>query len=95
MLTVLTILTAVAVGIVVLVLAVYLSLVMAALWRANKHAADLATGLEAIQANTGPLPEHLTTINGALVTLLKGLDAIDQHIGGIARLVQGSDRHVF
>jgi len=90
MLTVLTILTAVAVTIVVLVLAIYLSLIALALRKANRHAGSLATGLEAIQANTGPLPEHLTTINGALSTLLSGLDAVDQHLGGIARLLRGS-----
>lgn len=90
MLEVLTILTVVAVAIIVLVLAVYLVLIAAALRSANRHAGGLAGGLEAIQVNTAPLPEHLTTINGALGTLLSGLDAADQHLGGIARLLRGS-----
>lgn len=89
MVLVLVILTAIAVAIVVLVLAVYLALIAMALRRANRHAAALAGGLEAIQANTAPLPEHLATINGALGTLLSGLDAVDQHLGAVARLLRG------
>lgn len=89
MLTVLTILTVLAVAIVVLVLAIYLFLIGLALRRANRHAAALAGGLEAIALNTAPLPEHLTTINGALGTLLSGLDAVDQHLRGVVRLLRG------
>jgi len=89
MLTLLVIVTIVAVAIVVLMIAIYLVLIAAALRRANRHAGALAGGLEAVQANTGPLPAHLTTINGALGTLLSGLGAVDQHLKGIARLLAG------
>ncbi len=89
MLTILTIVTVVAIVIVALVLAVYLFLIAIALRRANRNAGNLAAGLQAVQANTAPLPEHLTTINGALGTLLGGLDAIDRQLMGIAGLLHG------
>jgi hypothetical protein len=89
MLTVLTIVTIIVVVLVALVLATYLTLIALTLRRANRNAGNLAVGLGAVQSNTRPLPEHLTTINGALGALLTGLDAIDRQLAGIAGLLHG------
>ena len=55
-----------------------------ALLQAKKSVAAIADGLEAVAGHTQPLPEKLTTINGALVTLLEGLRAADGHLGRAA-----------
>ena len=39
-----------------------------------------ALHLEAVRDHTAPLPEKLTTINGALGALLGGLEAADRHL---------------
>jgi hypothetical protein len=46
--------------------------------------AAIADGLEAVRGHTAPLPEKLTTINGALGALLGGLEAADRHVGRAA-----------
>jgi hypothetical protein len=86
MATVLTWITLAVLAVVVLVLATYLILIGVALMRANRNLKLLAGGLAAIQGHSQPLPAHLTTINGALVTLLHGLQSVDGHLAGIARL---------
>ena len=43
-----------------------------------------ANGLEAVAGHVKPLPEKLTTINGALTQLLAGLQAADRHLGRVA-----------
>jgi len=81
-------LTLAAVAIVVVVLVVYLVLIVLALRRADRHVADLAAGLRAVAGHTGPLPEHLTTINSALGALRGGLLATDRHLAGVVRIFE-------
>ena len=47
---------------------------------------ELEPRLEVVRDHTGPLPEKLTTINGALGALLGGLEAADRHVGRAARV---------
>ena len=69
----------------VLVLAVTLIATAFFVLRAARTAERLAAGLETVDAQTGPLPSYLTTVNGALVKLLAGLGAVDGHLAGVAR----------
>jgi hypothetical protein len=48
--------------------------------------AAIADGLEAVRGHTAPLPEKLTTINGALGALLGGLESADRHVGRAAKV---------
>ena len=85
MLTALTVVSIVLGVVYVLVLAFTLISVAFWLMRAAKYAEALAGGLEAVDANTGKLPDYLTTINGALSQLLAGLLSVDGHLLVIAR----------
>ena len=85
--SILTILTLVAVAIVVLVLVIYLVGIALYLARANRHLAKLAGGLQAIQGHARPLPEHLSTINGALRALRVALGGADRHLEGVGRVL--------
>lgn len=84
----LTILTLVAVAIVVLVLVVYLVGIAYYLWRADRHLAKLVGGLQAVQGHARPLPEHLGTINGALVALRDDLRGTRRHLEGVGRVLE-------
>lgn len=84
MLLTLTLLT---VAVVVLVLVAYLTLILVALRRARASVAAIADGLEAVQRQSAPLPEHLTTINGGLSALLQGLRGADGHLARVASLL--------
>lgn len=77
-------LTLITVALVVIALAGYLILIVVQLMAARKSIAAIADGLEAVAGHTAPLPERLTTINGALVQLLTGLQAADRHLGRVA-----------
>lgn len=79
-------LTLVTVALVVLALAGYLIAIAWALLQARKSVAAIADGLEAVAGHTQPLPEKLTTINGALGELLRGLRAADGHLGRAATI---------
>jgi hypothetical protein len=78
------ILTLVTVALVVLALAGYLIAIAWALIQTRTSVAAIADGLEAVAGHTQPLPEKLTTINGALTQLLAGLQAADRHLGRVA-----------
>jgi len=80
----LLILTLVTVALVVVALAGYLIAIAWQLMAARRSVAAIANGLEAVAGHTAPLPEKLTTINGALVQLLTGLQAADRHLGRVA-----------
>ncbi len=80
----LLILTLVTVGLVVVALAGYLIAIAWALIAAKKSVMAIADGLEAVAGHTAPLPEKLTTINGALVALLGGLRVADGNLGRAA-----------
>ena len=84
----LTILTLAAVALVVLVLVVYLVGIAYYLWRADQHLVKLVGGLQAVQGHVRPLPEHLGTINGALVALRDDLLGADRHLAGIGRVLE-------
>jgi hypothetical protein len=82
-------LTLVVTGLVVAVLAGYLVAVATALVRARRNVAQLAGGLEAIAGHVAPLHDRLGPINTALGELLAGLDAVDRHLLGVARVLRG------
>ncbi len=84
--TVLTYITLAVVLIVVLVLVVYLLGIIVALRRANRNLYQLANGLDAIVKDTQPLPDKLSTINGALSQLLTGLVAVDGDLATVAKI---------
>ncbi len=77
-------LTLITVALVVIALAGFLIGIAWALLSAKKSVAAIADGLEAVAGHTAPLPEKLTTINGALVALLGGLRVADGHLGRAA-----------
>ncbi|WP_410959849.1 hypothetical protein, partial [Salmonella sp. SAL4356] len=52
----------------------------------RRSVAAIAEGREAVRDHTGPLPEKLTTINGALGALLGGLESADRHVGRAGRV---------
>lgn len=79
-------LTLITVALVVIALAGYLIGIAWALLAARKSVAAIADGLEAVAGHTQPLPEKLTTINGALVSLLGGLQVADGHLGRAAKV---------
>ena len=74
---------------VVLVLVVYLSGIIVALWGAKNSLEKLAGGLVAIRDNTQPLGEHMQAVNGGLSTLLKGLLAVNGDLAAIVKVAQG------
>ena len=86
--SILTLLTMVAVAIVVLVLVVYLVGIAYYLWRADRHLVKLVGGLQATQGHVRPLPEHLGTINGALGALRDDLRGTDRHLEGVGRVLE-------
>ena len=77
-------LTLITVALVVIALAGYLIAIAYQLIGARRSVAAIADGLEAVAGHTHPLPEKLTTINGALTQLMTGLQAADRHIGRVA-----------
>lgn len=84
---ILTYLTVAATAIVILVLVVYLVGIAYYLRRADQHLSKLVGGLQAIQGHAEPLPQYLTTINGALTALLADLQATDRHLLGVNRVL--------
>ena len=80
----LLILTLITVTLVVLALAGYLIAIAWSLIQTRKSVTAIANGLEAVAGHVKPLPEKLTTINGALTHLLAGLQAADRHLGRVA-----------
>lgn len=75
--------------IVVLTLVVYLLLIIKALRNASKNLYELAGGLDQIVQNSQPLPEKLTTINGALGQILTGLLSVNGNLAAAAQLLKG------
>lgn len=82
----LLILTLATVVLVVLALAGYLVAIAWALLDARRSVVAIADGLAAVRDHAAPLPEKLTTINGALGALLGGLAAADRHAGRATRV---------
>ena len=79
-------LTLVAAAVVVLGLAGYLIAIAWVLSRARRSVAAVADGLEVVAAQTAPLGEKLTVVNGALSALLEVLRRGDAHLGRAARV---------
>jgi hypothetical protein len=79
-------LTLITVALMVLALAGYLIAIAWALLDARRSVKAIADGLEAVRDHTAPLPEKLTTINGALGALLGGLESADRQVGRAARV---------
>lgn len=88
MVSTLTTLTLALVLIVVVALVLYLLLIIRALRGANENLTQLAGGLNQIVQDTGPLPQKMETINGALGQLLEGLLAANEHLAAVARLLR-------
>lgn len=80
--------TVIIVALLVLVLVIYLILIIVALRRAGTHLEGLAGGLQKIAADTGPLSEKVSTINGALHQLHGGLSSVDGHLVAIAKVLK-------
>lgn len=76
------------VGIIVAVLAGYLILIAAALFRANRNLEDLAGGLEAVRDNTAALDTDVSAINDAAATLRDRLSLVNDHLGSMKRSLQ-------
>lgn len=76
-------LTLATVAAIVLVLVVYLIGIAYYLRRADGHLAKLVEGLRAIQSHAEPLPDHMGTINGALMTLQGNLQGIDRNLADV------------
>lgn len=87
MLAALTTITIVALLLVVLILVWYLVRIIIALRNASDNLGQLAQGLDKIAKDSHPLPEKLTTINGALEKLLQGLLSVNGHLAAVARLL--------
>lgn len=85
--TILGYISLVVVLIVVLALVIYLVLIIKALRGASSNLYELAGGLDQIVKDTQPLPEKLTTINGALGQLLTGLLSVNGHLAAVAHLL--------
>ncbi len=85
--TLFTIITLIVVLLVVVVLVFYLLGIIIALSRGNKSLYELADGLGAIERDTKPLTEKMTTINGALGQLLSTLLAVDGHLAAVAKIL--------
>lgn len=81
-------LTLIVVGAVVVVLALYLSLIAVSLSRANRNLAQLVGGLTAIRDNTAPLTADLSSINSAAVALRDRLLSADGHLRAILQLAR-------
>ncbi len=79
-------LTLITVALVVVALAGYLIVIAWALLDTRRSVVAIADGLDVVRDHTRPLPEKLTTINGALGALLGGLEAADRHVGRAARV---------
>ena len=92
---ILTWLTLAAAVVVILVLVVYLVGIIYYLRRADQHLTKLVGGLNAIRGHAEPLPNQLTTINGALAALLRDLQATDRHLLGVNRVLgqEGDQQH--
>lgn len=86
-------LTLITVALVVVALAGYLIAIAWALLAARRSVIGIADGLEAVAGHTGPLPEKLTTINGALEQLLGGFRAGDGHLTRAARVFRLIKEH--
>ena len=84
--TILLTVTIIVVALVVLVLVLYLLGIILALYRAGTHLEKLAGGLQKVVDDTAPLEGHLTTINGALGQLNGGLESVDNHLVGTAKV---------
>lgn len=81
-------LTLAVIAAVVLVLVVYLTGIVIALWGARNSLAKLAGGLVAIRDNTQPLGEHLQAVNVGLSKLLIGLLAVNGDLVAIVKVAQ-------
>ncbi len=84
---ILKLLTWVLVGIVVGVLSVYLILIAAALFRANRNLEALVAGLEAVRDNTSPLADRLSATNRAAAALRGHLQAVNDDLHKATQLV--------
>lgn len=84
----LTLLTLIVTGLVVAVLVVYLVGIIVALRRAGNHLQALVDRLEKVADDTAPLEGRVTAINERLRRLREGLGSVDDHLVGIARVLE-------
>lgn len=84
----LPLLTLIVTGLVVAVLVVYLVGIILALRRAGNHLEALVDGLQQVADDTAPLEGRVTAVNKRLRRLRKGLGSVDEHLVGIARVLE-------
>lgn len=84
----LTLVTLIVTGLVVAVLVVYLVGIIVALRRAGTHLEAVVQGLEEVAEDTSVLEGRVTAINVRLRRLAKGLGSVEQHLIGIARVLE-------
>ncbi|CAN5720092.1 hypothetical protein BH23CHL2_BH23CHL2_35340 [soil metagenome] len=80
-------LTLAAVALLILVLVYHLVMIAYHLRRAHQSLSALAGGLRAIQGHAEPLPEKLTTINGAMIGLRDLLGGTDGNLAAVERVL--------
>ncbi len=85
----LTWLTLLTTGAIVVVLVAYLVPTAVALIRANRNLARLVERLEAIRDNTAPLSGDLPAINEAATALQNRLSAVDEHLQTVVQRLKG------
>jgi uncharacterized membrane-anchored protein YhcB (DUF1043 family) len=77
--------TLVVVGLLVLALVIYLTLIIIHLWRAGTKLKKLKERLDKVASDSHPLTDHVTNINNALEVFLQGMKSVNGHF---ARIVQ-------
>jgi type VI protein secretion system component VasK len=80
--------TLIIVGLLVLVLVIYLTLIIVALRRAGTKLKKLKGRLEKTAAATNPLSGYVNAINGDLEDLLKGVSSVNRHMAGVVRILK-------
>lgn len=76
----LTTLTLIYVGILVLVLAVGLIMITKYLWVVARILGQVSDGLKVVESNTAPLQSHVETLNGGLSAVSDGLKVVEGHL---------------
>lgn len=80
--------TLVIVGLIVLALVFYLTMIIIYLRRAGTKLKKLKDKLEKVSKDTHPLTKHITTINNNLEDLLQGMNSVNGHFAGLVQILK-------